>query len=82
VLGVSPDAGFDAEKGHAIALIIARYEVGAPDDRPLRALTIAINVQQRSDAIHNPATKVAALLVQDRAVLDWLAQDAPNRVIG
>ncbi|NBW10832.1 MAG: hypothetical protein EBR82_22670 [Caulobacteraceae bacterium] len=82
VLGVSPDAGFDAEKGHAIALVIARYAVGAPDDRPLRALTIAINVQQRSDAIHNPATKVAALLVQDRAVLDWLAQDSPNRVIG
>jgi hypothetical protein len=82
VLGVAPDAGFDAEKGHAIALVIARYEVGAPDDRPLRALTIAINVQQRSEAIHNPATKVAALLVQDRAVLDWLAQDSPNRVIG
>jgi hypothetical protein len=82
VLGVSPDAGFDAEKGHAIALIIARYEIGAPDDRPLRAMSMAINVQQRSDAIHNPATKVAALLVQDRAVLDWLAQDAPNRAVG
>jgi hypothetical protein len=82
VLGVAPDAGFDAEKGHAIALVIARYEIGAPDDRPLRALSVAINVQQRSDAIHNPATKVAALLVKDRAVLDWLAQDAPNRVIG
>jgi len=82
VLGVAPDAGFDAEKGHAIALVIARYEIGAPDDRPLRALSIAVNVQQRSEALHNPATKVAALLVQDRAVLDWLAQDSPNRVIG
>ena len=80
VLSIAPDAEFDAEKGHAIALVVARYATGAPDDRPLRALTIAVNVQQRSDAIHNPATKVAALLLQDRAVLDWLAQDQPQRV--
>lgn len=79
VLSIAPDAEFDAEKGHAIALVVARYATGAPDDHPLRALTIAINVQQRSDAIHNPATKVGALLLQDRAVLDWLAQDQPQR---
>ncbi|CAN5308645.1 hypothetical protein BH10PSE2_BH10PSE2_24490 [soil metagenome] len=77
VVSITPDPDFDAEKGHAIALVVGRYRIGAPDDEPLRAMAIAINVQQRSDAIHNPATKTAAILLRDPVILAWLASPQP-----
>lgn len=66
-----------ADRGHAVALVVGRYAVGAPDDSPLRAMTIVVNIQRRTADHKAQATMTARGLLGDPIVRRWLLADQP-----
>jgi hypothetical protein len=76
VVGIPLDAVSFASIGHAVAVVAGLYRAGDPDDQPQRALTMVINIQQRTDADRTPALQVARSLLCDPAVRAWLVGGA------
>lgn len=76
VTGVPLDAVSFSGIGHAVALVAGLYRDGAPDDQPLRALTIMVNLQQRTEGDKTPGIAVARQLLCDPAVRAWLVGGA------
>jgi hypothetical protein len=72
VVGVPLEAEMFASVGHSVALVAGLYRVGEADDRPIRALTMMVNLQQRTEADRTPAVGVAAALLCDPSVRAWL----------
>lgn len=76
VTGVPLDAVTFSGIGHAVALVAGLYREGDPDDQPRRALTIVVNLQQRTPADTTPAIAVARRLLCDPAVRAWIVGGA------
>ena len=76
VTGVPLDAVIFSGVGHAVALVAGLYRDGDPDDQPRRALTIVVNLQQRTPADTTPANAVARRLLCDPAVRAWIVGGA------
>lgn len=72
VVGVPLEAVMLESVGHSVALVAGLYRVGEPDNRPIRALTMMVNLQQRTEADRTPAVGVAAALLCDPSVRAWL----------
>jgi len=72
VVGVPVEAVMFESVGHAVALVAGLYRPDDPDSRPIRALTMVVNLQNRTDADRTPAVGVATALLCDPAVRAWL----------
>lgn len=64
--------------GHAVALVVALYEAGAPDDAPIRALSVVVNIQERRTD-QAPAVGAAGRILCDPAVVAWLLRGQGRR---
>lgn len=76
VTGVPVNAMIFPGVGHAVALVAGLYREGDPDDQPRRALTIVVNLQQRTPSDTAPAIAVAERLLCDPAVRAWIVGGA------
>ena len=72
VVGVPSDTTTLGSIGHSVAVVAGVYRQDAPDDRPLRALTIMVTLQKRTEANPTPALNVARQVLCDPAVRAWL----------
>ncbi|MBX7250272.1 MAG: hypothetical protein K1X35_14660 [Caulobacteraceae bacterium] len=72
VMGIPTEAVSYSGIGHAVAVVAGLYRSGAPDDQPIRALSMVVNLQQRTEADKTPAVGVATRLLCDPAVRAWL----------
>lgn len=81
VIGVPVEAVMFESVGHSVALVAGLYRVGEPDDRPVRALTMVVNLQNRTRGDPTPAVGVATALLCDPVVRAWLIRgpSAPAR---
>jgi hypothetical protein len=78
VTGVPLDAVSYSGIGHSVAVVAGLYRVGDANDEPLRALSMVINLQQRTESDRTPAVGVATRLLCDPAVRAWLV-GGPSR---
>jgi hypothetical protein len=84
--GIAPDIADPlSDRGGSVALVVGLYRSGESDGHPLRALSIAINVQARTRTAgelgNNPALELAETLLRgDGAAARWLLRSPlPSR---